>query len=69
MFKEVKKVVVIDPICENMDEEIIDKVDFIGRFVEDIDISCEIGDVDLVPAPDLCNSLGEPYRSFVSYGF
>ena len=60
MFKEVKKVVVIDPICENMDEEIIDKIDGFVRFVEDIDISCEIGDVDLVPALDLCNSLGEP---------
>lgn len=60
LANEVKKVVVIDPICEVMDGETIDKIDVIGRFVEHVDIRCEIGDVDLVVARHTLEHIASP---------
>lgn len=48
VINKVKRISVIDPICEGLDGQIVDGVNVYGKMVENVDIGSEIGSVDLV---------------------
>ena len=53
-------VTVIDPVCEQIDGTSVDGINVLGRFVENVDIGKEIGQVNLVVARHTLEHVASP---------
>lgn len=53
---------VIDPICKSVDNEIIDGVRIVGRFIEDVDLSTELDRPDLIISRHTIEHVADPWK-------
>lgn len=55
---------VIDPICSDIDQQVVDGIRVIGRFVEQVDLSSDIERPDLVVFRHTLEHIAEPRKLF-----
>ena len=62
LINNAKHTAVIDPICAETDGQIIDGIKVFGRFVEDVNLSCDLPPPDLVICRHTLEHIAEPRK-------